>query len=634
VPVPPAPGSAVPPAPPAFAPGAAPGAAPLAPTVSVTSGRSPTRSKRSKWLVGGALAAVVATGAAGAFAVSNLTGTAQGGAATPEELGLSLLTAIENEDVLGVVDVLSPGERDVFRDPLVDLVSELTRLGVLSDDADLSRLLGVDVNLENEAVVATSTNVPDITNIDLQADATITFDGADLPVGDLITENLPDDMLTVMRGTRLTETDELDVRLTAVEEDGRWYFSVFHSVAEAARSELAPSSLIPVQGIGADGAESPEAAFDNLLDQVEALDLTGMIRALNPGEAAALQRYSPLFIEEAESLLAEVPLEWEITRREFRVDESGDTAAVFVDALGIEGNVEGESFSLEFADGCVRASAAGESIEQCSEGAFDDATGVFDETPEIKRLIDTVNEAFSDVEEVGIEMRLTDGLWYVSPITTSTEAGLALLRALDRSEIDAIVDQAPAAGDEFMELIVGGINGLPGALQGMEDFDDLVDDDLLDDDLLDDVLVDDATSADGGAMDIIVDDGTADDAGWQNCYSEFDPVAAQECFAAAIESGEITRAEVPVALRYPECGYVESWGGAIYSLPDADFIAAAEAARPCFLDLVELGEVSEFELPSEITHIECFEGRNWYNVFDDPEFDERYYDCISGGADN
>ena len=179
-----------------------------------------------------------------------------------------------------------------------------------------------------------------------------------------------------------------------------------------------------------------------------------MLRTLNPGEAAALQRYSPLFLEDAESLLDEVPLQWKITRREFRVDESGDTAAVFVDALAIEGTVEGEAFSLEFADRCIRASAAGESFEQCNEGAFDDATGVFDELPEIERLIDTVAAAFSDIEEVGLEMRRTDGLWYVSPTTTSTEALLAALRALDRSELDAIIDQGPAAAEEFGEAIV------------------------------------------------------------------------------------------------------------------------------------------------------------------------------------
>ncbi len=561
---------------------------------------------------------------------------------------MSLLTAIENEDVLGVVDVLSPGERDVFRDPLVDLVSELTRLGVLSDDADLARILGVDVDLANESVVATSTNVPDITNIDLRADATVTFDGAELPIGDLITDNVPADMLIEMRGTRLTQTDELDVRLTAIEEDGRWYFSVFHSIAELARSELAPSSLIPVEGIGADGSETPGAAFDNLLDQVEGLDLTGMLRSLNPGEAAALQRYSPLFLEEAESLLDEVPLQWKITRREFRVDESGDTASVFVDALAIEGSVEGESFSVEFADGCLRASAAGESIEQCNEGAFDDTTGVFDETPEINRLIETTTEAFSDIEEIGLEMRRTDGLWYVSPTTTSTEAFLAVLRALDRSELDAIIEQAPAAGGEFTDAILGGLNGLPGAFDELEEFDEFIEDGSgVDDGAMDiivddgsgvddgamDIIVEDGSGVDDGAMDIIVDDGTDDRPAWQQCYSEFDPTAAQDCFATAVSSGEIESSEVPLALRHPECGYTDSWGGGIYSLADDDFIAAAEAARPCFLELVERGEVNEFELPPEISHLECFEGRNWYNVFDDQDYDDRYYACISDDFD-
>ncbi len=87
--------------------------------------------------------------------------------------------------MLGVVDVLSPGERDVFRDPLVDLVGELTRLEVLSPDADLSRILGLDVEFSNESVTSVSTNVPDITNIDLRADAVVTVDGAQLPIGDL-----------------------------------------------------------------------------------------------------------------------------------------------------------------------------------------------------------------------------------------------------------------------------------------------------------------------------------------------------------------------------------------------------------------------------------------------------------------
>ena len=621
VPTPPvAPPASVPPPP--VGGHVAPAPVPGADAVVVRSSAPPKRTRRSKWLVGGALAAVVATGAAGTFAVANLTGSTQGGAATPDELGMSLLAAIENEDVLGVVDVLSPGERDVFRDPLVDLVSELTRLEVLSPDADLSRILGVDVELSNESVSAVSTNVPDITNVDLRADAVLTLDGAELPVGALITDNLPSDMLTEMRGTRLTETDELDIRLTAVEEDGRWYFSVFHTIAEIARDEVAPGMLIPLEGIGADGAETPDAAFDAVLDRVEDLDLTGILRTLNPGEAAALQRYAPLFLEEAEVALDGVPIEWSIVRREFRTETSGDTATVFVDALGVEGTVEDESFSVEFADGCLRAEAAGESFEQCEDAALDGTTELFAEAPEIERLFTTVTEAFADIEEVGLEMRRTDGLWYVSPVSTGSEAVLAVFRALDRSELDAIIDQVPAAADELAGLFFGGFGELAGGLGGF-DGDVVFDEDVT---LDEGVIVEESTSgtiADPGV------DATITVTGGETCYSEPDIAVAQTCFADAVAAGDLAPEQVPLVLRHPECGYTAAWGGGIYSLSDADFIAAAEQARPCFLDLVEQGVVDEFELPTEISNLECFEGRNWYNVFDDPEYDERYYECLA-----
>lgn len=590
-------------------------AAPVAPTDAVdpgvsTSGEPPTRSTRSKWLVGGAVAAVVATGAAGIFAVGNLTGESQGGAGTADELGLTLLQAIENEDVLGIVDVLSPGERDVFRDPLVDLVSELTRLEVLSTDADLSRILGVDVELSNEVVSESSTNVADITNIDLRADAVLSFDGADVPIGELITDNVPDDLLTEMRGTRVTETDQIDVRLTAVEEDGRWYFSVFHTIAELARQETAPGTLIPLEGIGAAGAESPDAAFDGVLDRVEALDLTGLLRTLNPGEAAALQRYAPLFLDEAEAALADVPLEWEITRREFRVDENGDTATVLLDAIGVEGSIEGESFSFEFADGCISASAAGETVEQCQDSTFEDTMGFLDDAPETERLIEIVTDAFADMEETGLELRRTDDLWYVSPTTTLSEAFLNVLRALDRSELDAIIEQVPAVGEELADEIFAGFEELPGSFG-----DELVTVEEADD------VAPSVTVAAGDEPDGSI--ASADD-----CYSLTDPAEATECFQTAVDAGEIDASFVPAALRHPECGYTQSWGGGVYGLPDDEFIAAAEAARSCFLDLVERGVVSEYELPTEIASLECFEGRNWYNTFDDPEYDERYYECV------
>ncbi len=87
-----------------------------------------------------------------------------------------------------------------------------------------------------------------------------------------------------------------------------------------------------------------------------------------------------------------------------------------------------------------------------------------------------------------------------------------------------------------------------------------------------------------------------------------------------------------VEVRFPECGYDVRWSGELSSLPDAEFIAAVEAVRPCFLALLDSGAVDEFDLPSEILYLECFEGRNWFNVFDDPEYDERYFACVDAAA--
>ena len=56
---------------------------------------------------------------------------------------------------------------------------------------------------------------------------------------------------------------------------------------------------------------------------------------------------------------------------------------------------------------------------------------------------------------------------------------------------------------------------------------------------------------------------------------------------------------------------------------------APVAALLVVLDLADAGAIERWELPEEIAHLECFEGRNWYRVFDDPEYDARFEACRS-----
>ena len=575
--------------------------------------------KRSKLVVAGAVAAVGALGLAGLFAVQQFSGQAAGGAATADELGVDLLAAIEAEDVLGVIDTLLPGERDSLGEPFIEMVGELQRLEVLSADTDLSHLLGLDVELTGETVRVSGTNVADIVNVALEAEAVVTLDGAELPIGSFIEDQLPDDALAELRNTRETETDELALELTAVQDGDRWYFSVFHTIAEIARGETGDEP-IPAEGAARDGGDSPEAAVDRLLDSVEQLDLRGMIAILDPAEAAALQRYAPLFLDDAEAALAEVPLDWQIDVREFRVEGSGGERTAFVDAIGIVGEVEGSEFRVGFDDGCVRGEFDGESFEECGASSDEQLESLFEDAPAIEAFTGTLEEAFADLEPIGIELRERDGAWYVSPFATGTEAILSLMRALDRAELDQLVEDGTAAAEEFFDVFLGGFGFGFDEEWSMDDdvaFDDGFDDDGFDDDGFDDDGFDD----DGT-------DATFD--AWDECYAMASATDAVACFERYVASGEIDAYSVPAALLHPECGLAElTWEGGLTSATDEEFAAALETAVPCFQALVDSGELEDWMLPFEVSYAECFEGRNWYTEFDDDEYNARVDACIA-----
>ena len=206
-----------------------------------------------------------------------------------------------------------------------------------------------------------------------------------------------------------------------------------------------------------------------------------------------------------------------------------------------------------------------------------------------------------------------------------------MLRALDRAEIDRLVELGESAANAGFDAALGGFGDDDFAIED----DEFVFDDVSGDDMVVDTL-DDMTSDDMSFDDMTSDALSGDDtfesyepAAWEACYSETEVDAAAACFQGFVDSGELDTYMVPIELRHPECGFDERWSGELYQMADAEFIAAIEESQPCFLALLDSGAIDEFELPSEILHLECFEGRNWYNVFDDPEYDERYYACVA-----
>jgi hypothetical protein len=198
-----------------------------------------TGSGRSTGKVAAAAVGAVAIVGAGVFAITRISGdgASSGGAESPEAAANLLLDALDDEDALGAVDVLLPGERDTFQEPMQRFMTRLEDWGVISDDS-LTGISGIDITVTDRDVDADETNVDDIVNLTVSATVASKVDGAALPIGDWLREQLGDE--------QIAEIEELDEEsapedgsfpITAVRKDGRWYLSLFYTAAEQARAQ-------------------------------------------------------------------------------------------------------------------------------------------------------------------------------------------------------------------------------------------------------------------------------------------------------------------------------------------------------------------------------------------------------------
>ncbi|MGH9272569.1 MAG: hypothetical protein ACRDZ2_15000 [Ilumatobacteraceae bacterium] len=589
--------------------------APQAATMATLSTPGEQPRGRSGATIAAAIIGVVALVGAGVFAVTRIaSGDDDGGADSPEAAGEALLSAVENEDALGVIDVLLPGERETLRGPLIDLVSELRRIEVLSDDADLAAVGGINIELEDEQVAVDETNVDDIVNLQISARATASVDGEALPIGDLLLANdaEPSDLTT-----EAGEPEPLDLPLTAVRKDGRWYVSAFYTVAEQIRLGMDDAPEIPAEGIAAVGGESPEDAMDNMLEGIEALDLQGIIGSLDPQEFEALQRYAPLFIDDAQSELDQADAAITIDDPEYSVSGSGATRQVGIQYLRMTIDVEDDPGTITLDDGCWIVEAREDSINTCElSGDLSQLEDLFDDPEPVRDLIEAFQSAFDDYENPGFTVKEVDGGWYLSPMSTVAEQLLAVLRAVDRAEIEELIAAVETAVDSNIELDTGDL--VPG------------------DDLLDDYTnpndEDDATVATVVPDDppTSIDEPTTSSDPAEDCYSETEGEAAAECYQGLVDTGEIDPIEVPVYLRVPECGLADLyWSGDYYDLPDAEFVTVVEEAAPCFQDAVTAGTIGENDIPLELEAPECLQGRNWYAATADDTYYDEFIECAS-----
>jgi len=388
----------------------------------------------------GGLIAVVALLGAGGFAVSKIATGDQGGASSPEEVGTRLMDSLASQDALGVVDLLLPGERDTMRQPLIDFVDNLKRLKIVDQSASLDNVGGIDLSFDNVHVDSTATNVDDISDIHITATSTASIDGKSVPIGDLLINE-------VFGGHRPNldsepQTSAVDWKLATVQRDGRWYLSAFYSIAENARQS---GQDIPEVGVTLNGSSTPEDAVRTMFDTVTDLNIEGLIGALNPNEAEALQRYAPIFLDAVNQRLDDADPGISISDMKFSVVGSGDRRTVMIDEFTAKGGSGDNAVTIVRKDGCTVITSGDTTTNSCTVGdSIDSAIAGLGlaENSSLKAFITTVQSAFADMKPVGITVQQVGGQWYVSPVGTVADVVLDALAALDNQELTDIIEAA------------------------------------------------------------------------------------------------------------------------------------------------------------------------------------------------
>lgn len=250
----------------------------------------------------GVIAAVTALVGAGGFTTYSFLGASNdGGAATPEEAVTTFVSAIEQEDVLGMIDVTLPEEVGVLRGAVDSITSDAKRIDLLGDDFDTSGVQGIDISFDDLALDTNYLEGGMATVTATSGTVSASFDPKAFPFGDKVRDLLDDSQQASTASASLGASDPPALLMT-LERDGRWYVSIEYTIAEYVRQAAGwevpgPVTRTPV------GFASPEEAVTGFYDRLGALDLQGAMDAFAPGEDA-IAWLAPMWMPDAQAAFA------------------------------------------------------------------------------------------------------------------------------------------------------------------------------------------------------------------------------------------------------------------------------------------------------------------------------------------
>ena len=385
----------------------------------------------------------------GALIVTGRQG--QSGAATPTEVAEKLVKAIEDSDVLGVIDLMHPGERELLQDAFLDGAKELDRLGVIKKSSESQSTKLSEFRIENLEIRERCVS-DDICNISLTGYISGDVDGQ-TPLGEVFRnsstfEDLEtvEDLIEEVTGSRDSSIREdfEDITFTTIKFEGRWYASIGFTVAELIRDDS--STLETDSGLLPFGKESPEEAVDAFFRSIEIFDVRGVVEQLDPREFSPVQRYAELFVKSLnrniQDEISDTDFDWDITKLTTEVvKKSSSTAQVRIKDFSIrieerdyyEGRTEIEIDVTHSGDDVrLLVSANGDSEQYQLRDFINDEIS--------KSIVESDYEKFLKTF-MSFTTHKREGKWFVSPVSSVLNTVLGILGYLEQDDVRRLINK-------------------------------------------------------------------------------------------------------------------------------------------------------------------------------------------------
>jgi hypothetical protein len=597
----------------------------------------PTNPKRRRGLMAGAIVGALALGAGG-LAMAARSGS--DGSATPQAAVQKLLASAEQSDMVGVMDSLTPGERELMLKPMLDTITELKRLEILAKKADPTKVDALVMTFTDEKFVEVPVN-DRIKTVKMTAGTmTVKGDASKIPFGKLIEDLAGPDSLPKDISNETTDMDGTEI--TTVKVDGAWHVSLLYSIAELARKDQEAGPPSAANFVTPKGSDSPEAAVKDMVDALADLNARTVISLLPPDEYGVLQDYAYLFLDQADDARSQLPDDYKVTvDLPVRIVGSGSRRSAVPTGFKISGTADGESASAEYdsAGQCFKIEVSGDQQDFCQSDLKKFSDEAMDNmSPEMKQFSEDMNNMIdrTKLQDLGLTVRQVDGKWFVTPIGSYTDLMVAVMKSIKQPEFRALVTKIKEKGVEgFVGDLIGlGGDSFGGSLDGIGGLAGI-----------DGLTQDDGFTIDGG------DDGTFTEDSFPPIGDEppsTDPFSVcsdaastatdfeesyNECIKAAFDRGDVTADQLPLAVRFPECA--DALAVPLYSggLSLDEIKAALSAQKLCLQPYIDAGDIETWALDGFMLHPECLDIANVYDFESDisDEAREKAYQCTLDG---